>query len=142
MTFKAGTLTMAAYVLGGWLKARREIQHWKPDLVHVHFAVPAGWIAYLLWKEFKIPYCITTNSGDVPGGVPHKTDRWFRWVYPLTPMVWKSASRVIAVSAFTRNLVLVKYPVDIQIILWKKLMLWLIKLCGKAERNRIVAGCP
>jgi glycosyltransferase involved in cell wall biosynthesis len=114
--YKAGAITMAAFVLKGWIKARNEIKRQKPDLIHVHFAVPAGWIAYLLWKEFKIPYIITTQLGDIPGGVPHKTDRWFRWVFPFTPAVWKSAVRVIAVSAFTRNLVLAKYPVDVQII--------------------------
>jgi glycosyltransferase involved in cell wall biosynthesis len=114
--YKAGAFTMAAFVLKGWLKARSDVKLHKPDLIHVHFAVPAGWIAYLLWREFKIPYVITTQLGDVPGGVPHKTDRWFRWVYPLTPPVWSNAARVIAVSAFTRNLVLAKYPVDVQII--------------------------
>jgi glycosyltransferase involved in cell wall biosynthesis len=114
--YKAGAFTMAAFVLRGWIKARSEIKCQKPDLIHVHFAVPAGWIAYLLWREFKIPYIITTQLGDVPGGVPQKTDRWFKWVYPFTPAIWKNAARVIAVSAFTRNLVLAKYPVDVQII--------------------------
>lgn len=114
--YKAGAFTMAAFVLRGWLKARSEVKRQKPDLIHVHFAVPAGWIAYLLWREFKIPYIITTQLGDVPGGVPQKTDRWFKWVYPFTPAIWKNAARVIAVSAFTRNLVLAKYPVDVQII--------------------------
>lgn len=116
MPYKASAITMAAYVFKGWMKARQLILKQRPDLIHVHFAVPAGWIAYLLWREFKIPYIITSHLGDVPGGVPGKTGRWFRWVFPLTPPVWENAARVVAVSEFTRNLVLKKYPVNVDVI--------------------------
>jgi len=116
LPYRASAITMAAYVFKGWIKARQLILQQRPDLVHVHFAVPAGWIAYLLWREFRIPYVITTHLGDVPGGVPGKTNRWFRWVFPLTPPVWKNAARVVAVSEFTRNLVLKKYLVNVDVI--------------------------
>jgi len=56
-----------------------------------------------------IPYVLTAHLGDVPKGVPEKTDRWFRWVFPLTPPIWRDAAQVVAVSEYTRNLALRRY---------------------------------
>jgi glycosyltransferase involved in cell wall biosynthesis len=52
----------------------------------------------------------------VPGGAPEKTAGWFRWVYPFTPLIWRSASKVVAVSEQTRGLALRYYPGDIRVI--------------------------
>jgi glycosyltransferase involved in cell wall biosynthesis len=54
--------------------------------------------------------------GDVPGGVPEKTRKWFRWLEPLTRPIWKRAKRVVAVSEFTRQLALQHYSVNVQVI--------------------------
>jgi len=59
---------------------------------------------------------LTVHLGDVPKGVPDKTDRWFRWVYPFTPPIWQGAARVTAVSEYTRRLALTYYPVSPQVI--------------------------
>jgi glycosyltransferase involved in cell wall biosynthesis len=48
--------------------------------------------------------------------VPEKTDRWFRFVYPFTPLIWKHAAKVVAVSEFTRRLALRHYHVPIEVI--------------------------
>jgi glycosyltransferase involved in cell wall biosynthesis len=52
----------------------------------------------------------------VPGGVPEKTDEWFRWVYPFTPNIWRNAKEIVAVSEFTRQLALKKYKHKIQVV--------------------------
>jgi glycosyltransferase involved in cell wall biosynthesis len=114
--FKAGLLAMAGYVIGGSFGGLRHLHRWRPDLIHVHFAVPSGPVGWLLSRLNKIPYVLTAHLGDVPGGVPEKTARWFRWIYPFTPPIWKGASQVIAVSEFTRQLALKHYSVDIQVI--------------------------
>jgi len=59
---------------------------------------------------------LTTHLGDVPKGVPDKTDSWFKWGFPVTPPIWKDGARVAAVSEFTRNLALRHYPVKIEVI--------------------------
>jgi L-malate glycosyltransferase len=84
--------------------------------MHAHFAVPTGVVAWTVSRITDIPYVLTAHLGDVPGGVPEKTGRWFRWVYPFTPPIWKEAAKVVAVSQFTRSLALAHYPVDIQVI--------------------------
>lgn len=116
LPYKAGLAAMAGYVLAaawtGWRMARA----WRPDVIHVHFAVPAGPAALAISRLTGIPYVLTAHLGDVPGGTPEKTGRWFRWIYPLTPPVWKSAARVVAVSEFTRELAARSYPVEVQVI--------------------------
>jgi glycosyltransferase involved in cell wall biosynthesis len=114
--YRASLQAMVAYVLAGTWSGLRLIRSWKPDLIHVHFAVPAGAVAWVLRRLTGKPYVLTAHLGDVPGGVPEKTGRWFHWFLPLTPPIWKDAARVIAVSDHTRQLALRHYPVEIQVI--------------------------
>lgn len=115
-SFRAGIGAMLGYVLASAWAGLRLARRWKPDLIHVHFAVPAGAVAWLLNLLTGIPYVLTAHLGDVPGGSPEKTGGWFRWVMPFTPPIWRQAARVAAVSEFTRGLALAHYPVEIQVI--------------------------
>jgi len=114
--FRAGLGAMAGYLLAAARQGLRLARDWKPDVIHVHFAVPAGPAALFISRLTGIPYVLTAHLGDVPGGTPEKTSRWFRWIYPLTPPIWKSAAAVVAVSEHTRQLALKYYPVNIQVI--------------------------
>lgn len=114
--YRARFVEMARYILGGLWVGLPLLRAWKPQLMHVHFAVPAGALAWLFWHVSRLPYVLTIHGGDVPGGAPEKTDRWFRWVYPLTPLIYRSAARVVAVSDHTRALARRHYAVDIQVI--------------------------
>jgi glycosyltransferase involved in cell wall biosynthesis len=114
--YRASFLSMATYVLAGLWVGLRLIGHFKPELIHAHFAVPAGALAWMLSRMTKIPYVLTVHLGDVPGGVPEKTDEWFRWVYPFTPNIWRNAKEIVAVSEFTRQLALKKYKEKIQVV--------------------------
>ena len=114
--FRASFPAMAAYLVTAFLPARRLIRSWKPDILHAHFAVPTGVLANALAGATGIPYVLTVHLGDVPGGVPQKTDHWFRMIYRFTPPIWKNAAAVAAVSAFTRDLAQAHYPVPIEVI--------------------------
>lgn len=114
--FRASFLTMLGYILLGILPGLRLIRRMKPDIIHAHFAVPTGALAWVLSKLTGIPYVLTVHLGDVPGGVPQKTDRWFRIVAPFIPPIWEGASRVVAVSKFTRELAIANYNVPISVI--------------------------
>jgi len=114
--FLADLRAMGGYIFAGFFAARKIIKDWRPEIIHVHFAVPAGPIAWLLLKIERIPYVLTTHLGDVPGGVPEKTEKWFRWIHPFVPPIWDNAARVVAVSEYTRQLALKRYPVDISVI--------------------------
>jgi glycosyltransferase involved in cell wall biosynthesis len=114
--FRAGLPAMGAFVITSLIAGLRMMRTWRADLIHVHFALPGGASAWLLSRITKIPYLLTAHLGDVPGGVPEKTNGWFRWLYPITPPIWRQASAVVAVSAYTRQLALTHYPVNIAVI--------------------------
>ncbi|MBI5966005.1 MAG: glycosyltransferase family 4 protein [Chloroflexi bacterium] len=115
-SFRANFFTMLAYVLSGLWAGLRLIRLYRPEIIHTHFAVPSGALAWALSILTGLPYVLTAHLGDVPGGVPEKTGKWFRWLEPFTRPIWKRAKKVVAVSAFTRQLALQHYPVEVQII--------------------------
>jgi L-malate glycosyltransferase len=115
-TFGASFSTMLAYVLAGLWASLRLIRLERPDIIHTHFAVPSGALAWSLSIFTGIPYILTAHLGDVPGGVPEKTGKWFRWIEPFTHPIWKHAKKVIAVSEHTRQLALQHYSVNVQVI--------------------------
>jgi L-malate glycosyltransferase len=114
--FRARFVAMLAYILAGLWAGLRLIHLWRPDIIHTHFAVPAGALAWMLSVLTGLPYVLTVHLGDVPGGVPEKTGGWFRWVKPFSYPIWKRAKKVIAVSEFTRQLALEHYLVEISVI--------------------------
>jgi len=114
--FRADLKAMGGYVLSGLWAGYRLIKQWQPDVIHVHFAVPAGALAWVLSKLTGVPYVMTVHLGDVPGGVPEKTGEWFKWVLPFTRPIWRDAKRVIAVSEFTRQLALEQYLREVEVI--------------------------
>jgi glycosyltransferase involved in cell wall biosynthesis len=116
LPFRADLLAMLGFIIAGFWAGLRLIRNWRPDIIHVHFAVPGGPIAWLLSKINKLPYVITAHLGDIPGGVPQKTGNWFRWVYPFTPPIWNDASQVVTVSEFSKKLAQEYYPIDIKVI--------------------------
>ncbi len=113
---RARFLDMLSFLFKGFFTSRKLLKNWKPDIIHVHFAVPAGGLAWLISKIYKIPYVITIHLGDVPGGAPEKTNKWFRWIFPFSKTIWKNALKIIAVSNFTKNLGLESYPYPIEVI--------------------------
>lgn len=87
-------------IVPGW----RMIRSWRPDVFHVHFAVPSGAVAWILSMLTGIPYILTAHLGDVPGGVPEQTAGLFRWIKPFTIPIWKRACKITAVSRFVAGL--------------------------------------
>lgn len=114
--FSASFQTMLAFDLAGLWAGLSLIWRSRPDIIHTHFAVPAGALAFALSVLTGVPYILTAHLGDVPGGVPEKTARWFSWLQPFTKPIWRRAKQVVAVSEFTRQLALAHYPVDIRVI--------------------------
>jgi L-malate glycosyltransferase len=114
--YRADFRAMGGYIFYGLWNGYRLIKRWHPDVIHVHFAVPGGALALALSQLTGIPYVMTVHLGDVPGGVPEKTGRWFKWVLPFTRRIWRDAKKVVAVSDFTRQLAFRHYPREIEVI--------------------------
>ncbi len=93
-----------------------KMKDFKPDIIHVHFAVPNGPAAMIYSRFTHIPYVITIHLGDIPGASPEKTKNWFKVIYPFTPPIWKNAAKIIAVSEYSKDLALKSYSVNIDVI--------------------------
>src|SRR5688500_12511598 len=62
--YKASFLSMVVYVLVGLWTGRRLLSSFKPEVIHAHFAVPAGALAWALSRMTGIPYILTIHLGD------------------------------------------------------------------------------
>lgn len=115
-SFRAKMSAMIGYIVAASRYCCFECNDFHPDLIHVHFAVPNGPAAMIASKRMRVPYVITAHLGDIPGASPEKTKKWFHFIQPLTPPIWKNAARVIAVSEFSRRMALNTYDVPIDVI--------------------------
>lgn len=115
-SFRAKMPAMIGFVISAVSWCLFSCRDFKPDLIHVHFAVPSGPIAMIASKKFRCPYVITAHLGDIPGASPEKTGKWFQYIYPFTPPIWKKAAAVIAVSEFSKQMALKSYNVPIDVI--------------------------
>lgn len=95
---------MGAFVATSFPALLRHIWTWRPDVVHAHFAMPSGVLAWAAKIMTRTPYVLTAHLGDVPGGVPEQTDRLFRIVGPVAREVWRHAAGATAVSSFVQEL--------------------------------------
>lgn len=110
-------IEMLLWVISALPIALRETRNWRPDVIHSHFAVPTGAVAWIVHLLTKVPYVLTAHLGDVPGGVPEQTGRLFKIVKPLTVPIWKTAAKVTAVSSFVAGLAKEAYGITSYIIL-------------------------
>lgn len=108
---------MGLWVLAAIPAAISEICRWKPDVIHAHFAVPTGAVAWVAHQFTGVPYVLTAHLGDVPGGVPEQTGALFRWIKPLTAPIWRSAAITTAVSSFVAGLAAKAYGKTPRVIL-------------------------
>lgn len=108
---------MGGYVLANAWPVLRAVCSWRPDVMHVHFAVPTGPVAWLAHRFTGVPYVLTAHLGDVPGGAPEQTDHLFRVVKPFTGMIWRDAAAVTAVSSHVASLAVGAYGIEPRVIL-------------------------
>jgi glycosyltransferase involved in cell wall biosynthesis len=65
--FHATAAELATQILPSYLKAAALCRAQPFDLVHCHFILPSGVVAYLLQLRLGLPYVLTAHGSDVPG---------------------------------------------------------------------------
>jgi len=90
-------------VIAEFFAVRKAVKNDKIKLIHAHWILPQGFIAYLIKKLYKVPYIATAHAGDV---FPLKKGV-FRKIAQLTI---KNADFVTANSTYTKNVLLDIYP--------------------------------
>lgn len=66
------TYELATYVPGALFKTVRLARREKYDIIHCHFIVPGGPLAWITSKLTGIPFLITCHGSDVPGYNPDR----------------------------------------------------------------------
>ena len=95
---------MALYCATSFIPTLRHLIDWRPDVIHAHFAMPTGLLAWAVHRLTGTPYVLTAHLGDVPGGVPEQTDTLFKIIAPVARRVWSAAAACTAVSSFVQEL--------------------------------------
>ena len=95
---------MGLFCATSFFPTLRQIARWQPDVIHAHFAMPTGLLAWAVSGFTGIPYVLTAHLGDVPGGVPEQTETLFKIIDPLARRVWSGAAACTAVSSFVQEL--------------------------------------
>lgn len=99
------THEMATYLPGAIKKTLALAKQNKYDIIHCHFIIPGGPLAWLVSKLTKIPYVLTAHGSDVPG---FNTDRFqlqHKFTSPILKTVCKNAKTVTTPSVYLKNLI-------------------------------------
>lgn len=62
------------------------------DFIFAFFAVPAGWVAWILSYVRSIPYGVYFGGSDIPGANPSRFKHVYPIITPLLRTIWRRAS--------------------------------------------------
>ncbi len=74
------------------------IDNWKPDIVHIFFALPTGPLGYIAKKFRNVPYIIYLLGADVPGFLANEMDWEHKLLNGVSQQIWSKANGVVANS--------------------------------------------
>jgi len=77
------------FMIGEFLALRKQIKKNKPDVIHSHWIIPQGFIAYLNYKISGTPYVVTSHGSDILGLKGFKS---------LKKRILKNADKITVVS--------------------------------------------
>ncbi|MCK5013981.1 MAG: glycosyltransferase family 4 protein [Candidatus Omnitrophica bacterium] len=87
----------------------------KYDVIHCHFAIPTGIVAYTVSKLRGLNYVVTAHGSDVPGHNPHRFTLEHKFTKPLLNMIMKRAKTVVTPSQNLRDSIHRKICADLPI---------------------------
>lgn len=61
------------------------------DFIQAYFAVPAGWVAWMLSFIRPIPYAVYFGGSDIPKANPSRFKNIYPLITPLLKMIWQRA---------------------------------------------------
>ena len=69
------------------------------DFIQAYFAVPSGWVAWIInvlsgspFRRKKIPYAVYFGGSDIPGANPSRYKNVYPLLTPLLKAIWRGAS--------------------------------------------------
>jgi glycosyltransferase involved in cell wall biosynthesis len=99
------THEMASYVASALPRVAARLRRRHYDVIHAHFLVPTGLLAYLATRIRTAPYVITAHGSDVPGFNPDRFRREHRLTRPLLRLIMRNAALVTSPSQHLGRLI-------------------------------------
>jgi glycosyltransferase involved in cell wall biosynthesis len=99
-----------SYVAGAMPTIHRLLSAKRYDIVHAHFILPDGLLAWQIKRYAGLPYVITAHGTDVPGYNQHRLKTAHQLLRPVWKAVVEGASRIVCPSDVLRKLVLEQRP--------------------------------
>ena len=87
-------------------------KHGKPNLIHVHFSEFSSYAAYLIKKEFKIPYVITEHSTDFLDGRFGNRYKKNSKIYFFIKKIFQDSNYIICVSEILKKSICKTLKID------------------------------
>ncbi len=97
-------LELLTTLIPAYRKGAELIRTLRPDVIHTHFILPSGLIAWALSKRFGVPYVLTAHGSDVPGYNPDRFGLMHKALGPVWRRILAGASAVTSPSKFLANL--------------------------------------
>jgi glycosyltransferase involved in cell wall biosynthesis len=108
--FHCSPAEMASYLAAALPLVRRLERERRYDLIHAHFILPDGILAWRLWRTTGLRYLITAHGSDVPGYNPDRFRIAHRLLAPLWDRVVDGASTLVLPSATIERLFRARRP--------------------------------
>jgi glycosyltransferase involved in cell wall biosynthesis len=91
-------LEMGTFVLSAAWYCLRGVSDFKPDLVHVFFAIPDGPLGWFLKRIHGLPYIISLRGADVPSDEVKRFATAYKVLRPVVGSLLSDADAVVSVS--------------------------------------------
>jgi len=99
------TREMVTYLPGAIGKTLSLCRQNKYDIIHCHFIIPGGPLAWLVSKLTRIPYIVTAHGSDVPGYNPDRFQLQHKFTKPILKSVCKNAKKIVCPSKYLKDLI-------------------------------------
>jgi glycosyltransferase involved in cell wall biosynthesis len=99
------THEMASYVASALPRVANRLRLRHYDVIHTHFVVPTGLLAYLATRTHSTPYVITAHGSDIPGFNPDRFRGEHRITRPLLRVIMRNAALLTSPSQFLGKLI-------------------------------------
>jgi glycosyltransferase involved in cell wall biosynthesis len=109
-------LELATTLLPAWKEGCRLIETYRPNLLHTHFVLPSGVIAWRLARRYQVPYVITAHGSDIPEYNPDRFALLHKLLKPFWRQVVANASLLISPSEFLAGLIRRQVDLPIRVI--------------------------
>jgi glycosyltransferase involved in cell wall biosynthesis len=114
--FHATAAELATQILPSYRKALELIRRQPFDLVHCHFVIPSGVVAYLLRRRTGLPYVLTAHGSDVPGYNPERFELMHRVLAPFWRRIIGRSAAITAPSRFLQELIGRRLATPVEVI--------------------------